>query len=156
MTPDELRTTIPALDDVTYLNTGAHGPSPRPIVERATEFLEYHEYESPGDDGPYPTAFDAYEAVREDVAAFIGAETEEVALTQSTTDGINRIATALDWEPGDVVVRTDLEHPAASSRGGDSNARGSKSASSRARQGGSIWTSTPRPSATPTSSVSAP
>ncbi|WP_058826433.1 aminotransferase class V-fold PLP-dependent enzyme [Haloferax sp. Q22] len=112
MTPDELRTTIPALDDVTYLNTGAHGPSPRPIVERATEFLEYHEYDSPGDDGPYPTAFDAYEAVREDVAAFIGAETEEVALTQSTTDGINRIATALDWEPGDVVVRTDLEHPA--------------------------------------------
>jgi selenocysteine lyase/cysteine desulfurase len=27
-------------------------------------------------------------------------------------DGINRIACALPWEPGDAVVRTDLEHPA--------------------------------------------
>ena len=37
---------------------------------------------------------------------------EEVALTESTTDGINRIATAVDFDPGDVVVRTDLEYPA--------------------------------------------
>ncbi|KAB1185079.1 MULTISPECIES: aminotransferase class V-fold PLP-dependent enzyme [Haloferax] len=112
MTPDDLRASIPALDDVVYLNTGAHGPSPQRVVERATQFLEHHEYVSPSQEGPYPTAFDAYEDVREDVAAFVGAETDEIALTQSTQDGINRIATALDWSPGDVVVRTDLEHPA--------------------------------------------
>lgn len=112
MTPDELRASIPALDDVVYLNTGAHGPSPQRVVDRATKFLEYHEYVSPSQEGPYPTAFDAYEAVREDVARFVGAESDEIALTQSTTDGINRIGTALDWSPGDVVVRTDLEHPA--------------------------------------------
>ncbi|KTG26655.1 aminotransferase class V-fold PLP-dependent enzyme [Haloferax profundi] len=112
MTPAELRASIPALDETVYLNTGAHGPSPKRVVDRATQFLEYHEYVSPSEDGPYPTAFDAYEEVREDVAAFVGAETEEITLTQSTTDGINRLATTLDWEPGDVVVRTDLEHPA--------------------------------------------
>ncbi|WP_411966288.1 aminotransferase class V-fold PLP-dependent enzyme [Haloferax sp. YSMS24] len=112
MTPDDLRASIPALDESVYLNTGAHGPSPQRVVDRATQFLEYHEYDSPAADGPYPTAFDAYEEVREDVAAFLGAETDEIALTQSTTDGINRIGTTLDWEPGDVVVRTDLEHPA--------------------------------------------
>jgi selenocysteine lyase/cysteine desulfurase len=50
--------------------------------------------------------------VRERVADFVGAEPDEVALTESTTDGIGRIAAAIDWEPGDAVVRTDLEHPA--------------------------------------------
>ncbi|KAB1191207.1 MULTISPECIES: aminotransferase class V-fold PLP-dependent enzyme [Haloferax] len=112
MTPTDLRASLPALDDVVYLNTGAHGPSPRRVVERATQFLEHHEFDSPAADGPYPTAFDAYEEVRADIAAFLGADTNEVALTQSTTDGINRIGTTLDWSPGDVVVRTDLEHPA--------------------------------------------
>ena len=111
-TPQELRADVPALDDVTYMNYGASGPSPRRVVEAAEGFIEHHEYDSPGAEGMYPAAFDAYEDVRDTVAEFVGAAPEEVALTQSTTDGINRIACALEWEPGDVVVRTDLEHPA--------------------------------------------
>jgi selenocysteine lyase/cysteine desulfurase len=60
----------------------------------------------------YPAAFETYEEVRATVAEFLGAETDEVALTQSTNDSITRIAGALEWERGDVVVRTDFEHPA--------------------------------------------
>lgn len=112
MTPEELRADVPALGDVTYMNYGASGPSPRHVVEAAEGFLEHHEYDAPGSEGMYPAAFDAYEDVRETVAGFVGAAPGEVALTQSTTDGINRIASAIGWEPGDVVVRTDLEHPA--------------------------------------------
>ena len=112
MTPEDLRASIPALEDVTYMNFGASGPSPRPVVEAAESFLEHHEYDAPGGEGMYTAAFDAYEDVRATVAAFVGADPSEIALTQSTTDGINRIACALAWEPGDVVVRTDLEHPA--------------------------------------------
>ena len=112
MTPEELRTDVPALGDVTYMNYGASGPSPRRVVETAESFLERHEYESPGGEGMYPTAWEAYDSARETVAGFLGAAPEEVALTQSTTDGINRIACAMEWEPGDLVVRTDLEHPA--------------------------------------------
>ena len=111
-TPEDLRADVPALSDVTYMNYGASGPSPRRVVEAAEAFVEHHEYDSPGAEGMYPAAFEAYEEVRETVAGFVGAAPEEVALTQSTTDGINRIASALSWEPGDVVVRTDLEHPA--------------------------------------------
>ncbi len=112
MDPADLRADIPALDRTVYLNTGASGPSPRRVVEAATDRLAYHEYESPAEEGMYATAFDTYEATRETVADLLGATPDEVALTQSTTDGINRVACALDFEPGDVVVRTDLEHPA--------------------------------------------
>jgi len=112
MTPEDLREDVPALADVTYMNYGASGPSPRRVVDAAEAFVEHHEYDAPGGEGMYPVAWDAYEETRETVADFIGAAPEEVALTQSTTDGINRVACALPWDPGDVVVRTDLEHPA--------------------------------------------
>ena len=112
MTPLELRAAIPGLNDGAYMNFGAHGPSPRPVVEAAEEFLSYHEYEVPTSEDPYGVAFQEYDRTRERLAAFVGAEPDEIALTESTTAGINAIATAIDWEPGDVVVRTDLEHPA--------------------------------------------
>ncbi|WP_096592492.1 aminotransferase class V-fold PLP-dependent enzyme [Halorubrum ezzemoulense] len=110
-TPRELRADVPALGDAAYFNFGAHGPSPEYVVEAAGSFIEEHEYGSATTD-PYGHAFETYDRVRERIAAFVGADPEEVALTESTTDGITRVAGAIDWEPGDVVVRTDLEHPA--------------------------------------------
>ncbi|WP_114579109.1 aminotransferase class V-fold PLP-dependent enzyme [Saliphagus sp. LR7] len=112
MTPTELRADIPALQDSTYLNFGAHGPSPKYVVDAADEFVHEHEYKSPVEDHPYETAFRAFDRTRETVASFIGADSDEIALTESTTAGINAIANAIDWQPGDVIVRTDLEHPA--------------------------------------------
>ena len=111
-TPADIRDTVPVFDDSRYLNTGASGPSPRPIVEAAQRAIEAHEWDAAGDPGAYPHAFGLYEDVRADVANFLGAEADEIALTQSTADGIARIAGGLEWEPGDTIVRTDLEHPA--------------------------------------------
>ncbi|MFQ3476910.1 aminotransferase class V-fold PLP-dependent enzyme [Halonotius sp. F2-221B] len=111
MTPRELRADVPGLQESAYLNFGAHGPSPECVVEAVSDAVADHEFHS-GTDDPYTTAFAGYDRARERVAEFIGAAPEEVALTESTTDGINRIATAIDFDPGDVVVRTDLEHPA--------------------------------------------
>jgi len=112
MTPLELRADVPALQDQVYLNYGAHGPSPRYVVDAADEFVQDHEYRSPIESDPYERAFQAFDRTRATVAAHVGAAPEEIALTESTTAGINAIAGAIDWEPGDVVVRTDIEHPA--------------------------------------------
>ncbi len=111
-TPEELRGEIPALGDTVYMNHGAHGPSPRHVVDAATDFLEAHEYHAPVADDPYTVSFETYDRVRERVAAFVGATPDEIALTESTTAGINAVADGFDWSAGDVVVRTDLEHPA--------------------------------------------
>ena len=112
MDPLDLRAAIPALEHCTYFNTGASGPTPRPVVERATAFLEHHAFDAPAGDGPYTVAFDAMEAAREVIAGHVGARPVDVAFTRSTADGINLVAGAIDWQPGDVIVRTDLEHPA--------------------------------------------
>ena len=112
MQPTELRASIPALENGIYFNTGASGPSPRHVVDAFESTIEHHEYEAPANEGMYQASFDAYESARTSIADFVGASPDEIALTASTTDGINRVAGAIDWSEGDVVVRTDLEHSA--------------------------------------------
>ncbi len=112
MDPLELRDTIPALDRGVYCNWGAGGPSPRRVVEAGQSALEAHEYTAPTADGQYPAAFAVYDEARAAVAGLLGADPTEIALTESTTDGINRVISAIDWGPDDVIVRTDCEHSA--------------------------------------------
>jgi len=112
MTPEELRADIPVCESGTYLNTGASGPASQSVVDAVSEFVAYHETEAPVNEGAYPAAFGALDGARETFADFLNADTEEIALTESTSDGIARIAAAIDWERGDTVVRTDLEHSA--------------------------------------------
>ena len=111
--PAELRAAVPALTDGIYMNAGASGPAPEPVIETTEGFVRHHEAAAPMAEGCYPSAFDTFEETRETVADFLGAAAAEIALTQSTADGISRVAASIDWEPGDVVVRTDLEHSAA-------------------------------------------
>lgn len=108
----DLRASIPATERCTYLNTGATGPSPRQVVDAATAFREHNQYEAPCGEGPYAGTKAAKDSAREAVAAFLGAAPGEIALTRNTAEGINLVANGLDWAPGDVVVRTDLEHSA--------------------------------------------
>lgn len=114
MDPETLREEIPALANCTYLNWGASGPSPRRVVEAAAEFERRHQYRSPCTEGMgmYQDAMTATEETRESVASLLGTDPGNVALTESTVEGINHVATSIDWQPGDVVVRTDDEHSA--------------------------------------------
>jgi len=112
VTPTELRGDIPTLAETTYLNYGAHGPSPQSVVDAAQAFIAHHEYDAPAASDPYDAAFEEYERTREAVASFVGAKADEIALTESTSAGIATTAAAIDFQPGDVVVHTDLEHPA--------------------------------------------
>ncbi|MFB6267153.1 MAG: aminotransferase class V-fold PLP-dependent enzyme [Halodesulfurarchaeum sp.] len=112
MNPETLREQIPGLAETVYLNHGASGPSPRRVVEAARTSLESQEFDAPGAEGMYRNAMREFGRTRQTVAEFIGADRGDVALTESTTDGINRVATALDWDPGDRVLTTDVEHSA--------------------------------------------
>jgi selenocysteine lyase/cysteine desulfurase len=113
MTPEDLRADIPAFEDGIYFNTGASGPAPNRVIDAATEFQRYQESDAlTGGEGAYGSAYRVFDETREAVSGFVGAEKEEIALTQSTADGVSTVAAAIDWEPGDVVVRTDVEHSA--------------------------------------------
>jgi L-cysteine/cystine lyase len=54
---------------------------------------------------------DQAEQLRAACAAVLGCKPEELALTGSTTDGVNTVISGLDLGPGDEIVTSDEEHP---------------------------------------------
>jgi cysteine desulfurase/selenocysteine lyase len=97
---EEVRGWVPALRRWAYLNAAACSPLPEPVVEALRCFLERWR----DDDITPETGLDHAEGVRGKVAAFLGCGRDEIAFTGSTTEGLLRVAEALDWRPGDNVV----------------------------------------------------
>lgn len=110
-TIDTIRRDIAALHNVTYLNWGGSGPSPMHVVDtECTAIRTLNDL-----DGPMAvTALQAADTImtrtRADLARFLGCKREEIALMESTSDGINRIAWGIEWQRGDEVLISDLEH----------------------------------------------
>ncbi|MDP8940412.1 MAG: aminotransferase class V-fold PLP-dependent enzyme [Actinomycetota bacterium] len=59
----------------------------------------------------YARQAEAYSRAREAAARLIGALPEDLALTQSTTHGINLGVSSLNWKPEDEVISATPEHP---------------------------------------------
>ena len=50
------------------------------------------------------------ERTRRRLAALLGADPDELALTHHTTEGVNIVLWGLNLQPGDEIVTTNLEH----------------------------------------------
>lgn len=110
-----VRAAIPALANSVYLNTGTFGPLPTVAADEIRR--AYSEVERLGTFAPSIFAemeLEGFEAVRGQVAALLGAQPAEIALTRNVTDGINIVLHGIDWQAGDEVILTDQEHPAGS------------------------------------------
>jgi selenocysteine lyase/cysteine desulfurase len=109
--PAAFRAQFPVLASRSYLNAGTEGPVPSAAVEAVRARLA-HEL-STGRSGPefFESVRALAERARGAYAAVLGAKPEEVALTGSTTDGVNTVLAGLDLRPGDEVLTSDEEHP---------------------------------------------
>ena len=92
-----------------YLNAASTGPLPERCVRAQDAFTRRRA-------APYRLSQDDQFSVLSDsraaIAALIGADVGEIALSVNTSAGINLAAWALPLGPGDVVVIPDLEFPA--------------------------------------------
>ena len=96
-------------DGLTYLNTGTIGPSRRATIDatqRAWEMLEANPIAHYGQRVGAPMLEDT----RTVAAKFLGCDLDEMAVTGSTTAGMNAIAQGLRLGAGDRVLLTDQEH----------------------------------------------
>ena len=113
--PRTLRGLALAADDfafepgLIYLQTGSLGPTPRPVMDRAIAAWKDLEL-NPSAKG-YGALEHEMEVVRAAAAQFIGCGTEEVVLTNCTSEGMNWTAQGIAWGAGDRVLTTDQEHP---------------------------------------------
>lgn len=92
-----------------YLQTASLGPTPRPVMNRATESWTQLEL-NPVFYG-YGLLERAMEDVRANAARLLGATAEEMVITRSTTEGMNWVAQGMRLTAGDRVAITDQEHP---------------------------------------------
>ena len=104
-----------------YLDSGATSQRPLPVWKAEEGFVLGTN--APVHRGSYQLAEeadDAYESARQAIAAFVGADRDEISFTKNATEALNEVAYVLSDEragelyigEGDTVVVTELEHHA--------------------------------------------
>jgi L-cysteine/cystine lyase len=106
-----LREALPSTAAGIYLNTGTCGPLPRETAHAMAEAEAWELRTGRADRHYWEDAVERRAEARAAVAAVLGTSPNRIALTHATTDGMNIAAWALDWNAGDRVVTTSLEHP---------------------------------------------
>ncbi len=108
---DQLRQDeFPHSSEIVYLNHAGISPLPqrtKRVVQQAVEALS----QDPGDFfGSH--ALPAFETLQSSVARYLNAASPaEIVPITSTSAGLNMVAQAIDWRPGDNVIFCDLEFP---------------------------------------------
>lgn len=107
-----LRAALPSVQDQVFLNSGWYGPLPTPALEalQADADAQYT------GGRPVLSRIQAISAlkssVRANFAALFNVPAESLALVHHTTDGMNIVSMGFNWQPGDEVATTTIEHEA--------------------------------------------
>jgi L-cysteine/cystine lyase len=107
-----VRAALPSLGAGIQLNAGSVGPMPAETAAAMAELEAYERDIGRADTAYFQDSLQRMDEARAAVAAVIGGDLEEVALTHATTDGMNIGTWSIDWHAGDRAVTTTHEHPA--------------------------------------------
>lgn len=105
-----IRAAMPSLGAGIQLNTGSVGPLPAEVAAAMAELEAYERDRGRADVDYYLELLQRIDEARAGVAAILGADIDEIALTHGTTDGMNAATWSVDWQRGDVAVTTTHEH----------------------------------------------
>jgi L-cysteine/cystine lyase len=106
-----LRSEFPVLERIAYMNAGTDGPVPRRAADAAREALAREEQAGRAGKAHFEQVMQTRDALRAHAATLVGCEPEQMALTHSTTDGMNAVLHGLGLGRGDEIVTSDEEHP---------------------------------------------
>ena len=110
---EAVRSRIPALAGSSYLNM-SYGPKPTPVVDEVVRLARLTEMDGTLNPDVQAELWKRYDDAKGGVARLLAADPSEIALTRHVTEGINIVATGMDWRPGDEVIISDEEHPGGS------------------------------------------
>ena len=108
-----LRAELPAVHTQVYLNTGTSGPMPRRVHAAMLGELERQLTQGRSGMAHFGEFFRLKDACRPHLAALLGCAPSEIAVTESTTAGMNLVTMGVNWQPGDEAITTNLEHAGA-------------------------------------------
>ena len=110
MDVQKLRDEIPALANLTYLNTGWSGPPPRRVAQALKDRIDLELNEGPTTPPVQERGREVQAQARQAAARLFNADPEEVMVARNTTEGLNIVLSGLDWQEGDEIITCNLEH----------------------------------------------
>ncbi|MBI5265741.1 MAG: aminotransferase class V-fold PLP-dependent enzyme [candidate division Zixibacteria bacterium] len=110
ITFDSVRSFFPHTDNMTYFNAASVGPFSSLVRGAITEHVDMRVAAEKDDSH---IAFGTADELRKIFGKLIGARHREIGLGQNTTFGLNLAAYGLPLKPGDEVLLSDIEFPAA-------------------------------------------
>jgi selenocysteine lyase/cysteine desulfurase len=111
MDPSQFRAEFPVLERKAFLNAGTDGPVPRRAAAVAEQRIADELSQGRAGRPHFERMIAAMNRRRELLAALHNCDEDELALTHSTTDGVNIVIGGLDLQPGDELLTSDEEHP---------------------------------------------
>ena len=109
----EIRKDFPIFDErpqLVYLDNAATSQKPKAVIDAISDF--YKNNNSNVGRGLYDLASDSteeYRKARENIASFIGADSDEIVFVRNTTEAENLLASSVEFE-GDIVISKMAHH----------------------------------------------
>lgn len=104
-----VKSQFPLEEGLLYFNNGSLGPSPDYVINNTELFRRKLD--------AFPSKYmwggwtADKERVRSLIAGYFSADSEEIAVTHNTTEGMNLFARSFDLKEGDEIILADHEHP---------------------------------------------
>ena len=105
------REQFPVFERVAYLNAGTEGPVPQAVEDAVRARVHLDLTEGRVGRAYFEDVIELAGLVRAGYATAMGADPDAVALTNSTTYGVNTVLAGLPLASGDEIVTSDQEHP---------------------------------------------
>ena len=107
---EQVRQLFPLIKNgIIYLNHASTAPVSSLVRERMCELMK-EKSESKIDD--YQSFLKVYEETKNLLAKLINTNPDRIALIDNTSNGINILATGIEWKSGDRILLNDIEFPA--------------------------------------------
>lgn len=106
----QIRAQLPVTQRVAFLNTGSSGPLPTVAADVMSEAARRELEGGRANVGDYFVFHEKVQETRAALARLFNAPLDAIALTHHTTEGMNIVTWGLEWQPGDEIVTTTLEH----------------------------------------------
>jgi len=99
-----IRKDFPVTKKKIYMNCGSFAPTPLSTIKSITDFLVRC-----SEEGPDSTSVQEYitllmNELRKILGRFINCDPEEIIFTQSTTEGLNYVASGIEWKKSDIII----------------------------------------------------
>jgi L-cysteine/cystine lyase len=106
-----VRAALPSLSAAIQLNTGSVGPMPAEVAAAMAQVADYERDFGRAQLEYWEESKQRIDEARAGVAAVLGGELDEIAITHAATDGMNVGTWSVDWRGGGRAVTSCHEHP---------------------------------------------